>query len=78
MFSRFDIMNGRYLPKHIKALVTALGGEDNLLKIDGDTLLVKNPNLIDILKIDCEIRQNAVSLYKDELELIKEYFYEPS
>ena len=78
VFSRFYIMNGRYLPKHIKALVTALGGEDNLLKIDGDTLLVKNPNLIDILKIDCEIRQNAVSLYKDELELIKEYFYEPS
>lgn len=78
IFSRFDIMKGRYLPKSVKIIVNALGGENNLERIEGETLYVKNPNLIDILKIDCEIRQNAVSLYSDEIELLKEYFYESS
>ena len=75
VLARFDISRGRYVPKSVKLLVNALGGEDNLERLEGDILFVKNPNLIDIIKIDCDIRQNAVSLYQDEIELLKEYYY---
>ncbi len=78
VFTRFEFLKGRYLPKYVKSLVASLGGEDNLIRIEGETLYVKNPNLIDILKTDCEIHQNAVSLYRDDLLLLKEYFYGPS
>ena len=74
ILSRFDFQKKKYLPSDVKKLINALGGDRNIEKITGETLYVKNPNLINILSVDCEIKGNAVNLYKDDLELIKEYF----
>lgn len=74
LIARLDIRTTRILPKEIKKLVYALGGEDNIERIQGDKLYVKNPNLINILKIDCDIHENEVTMIYDELEMLKEYF----
>lgn len=71
---RFDYRDNKLLPRQVKQLVSALGGIDNIERINGDMLYVKNPNLINILKIDCDIHENQVSLLYDELEILKEYF----
>lgn len=78
VLEKFNINRGRYLPKTVRLLITALGGEDNLERFEDELLIVKNPNLIDILKIDCDIHQNVVSLNEDDISVLKEYYYESS
>lgn len=72
--SKFDIQRRKYLPRDVKRVVNALGGERNIEKIKDDVVFVKNPNLIDILRLDCDIKENAVLLHIDETNLLKEYF----
>lgn len=72
--SKFDIQRHKYLPRDVKRIANALGGEKNIEKIKDDVVFVKNPNLIDILRLDCDIKGNAVLLHMDETNLLKEYF----
>jgi hypothetical protein len=72
--SNFDFQNKSILPKEIRKIVKALGGEDNIVKIFRNKVYVENPNLIDIIKLDCEIHENEITLCFDDLELLKEYF----
>ena len=72
--SKFDIQRHKYLPRDVKKIVSALGGSKNIEKIRDDVVFVKNPNLIDILRLDCDIKENAVLLHTDETNLLKEYF----
>lgn len=72
--SKFDIQRHKYLPRDVKKIVNALGGEKNIERIKDDVVFVKNPNLIDILRLDCDIKANAVLLHIDETNLLKEYF----
>lgn len=72
--SKFDIQRHKYLPRDVKKIVNALGGSKNIEKIKDDVVFVKNPNLIDILRLDCDIKANAVLLHIDDTNLLKEYF----
>lgn len=74
VISKFDIEKKKLLPKEVKKIVVALGGEKNIERIKMDKLYVKNPNLIDVLKLDCDINGNEITLHYGDLELIKEYF----
>lgn len=72
--SRFDLQESKILPKDVRVLVKGLGGKNNIDRIKCDKLYVKNPNLIDILTVDCEIHENEVTLLYDDIKLLKEYF----
>lgn len=74
ILSKFDFQSRKTVPRDVKKIITALGGERNIERISGDKLYVKNPNLIDILKLDCDIHENLITLNYDDLELIKPYF----
>ena len=74
VLSKFDMDNQKYYPKDVRALVKALGGERNIENLENGVLTVRNPNLIDILKVDCEIHQNTVTLIDNDYNLLKEYF----
>lgn len=74
LIAKFDIRENRILPKPVKKIVAALGGEDNIERISNGKLYVKNPNLIDILRIDCDIHENEVTMMYDEMDMLKEYF----
>lgn len=74
LIAKFDIREKRILPKAVKKIVAALGGEDNIERISNGKLYVKNPNLIDILRIDCDIHENEVTMMYDEINMLKDYF----
>ena len=74
VLSKFDFQSRKILPPDVKRLFGALGGEENIERINGSALLVKNPNLINILRLDCEIKGNLVILDYDDLELIKRFY----
>ncbi len=71
---KFDFQSAPYYPRKVKEMIKYLGGEDNIELIKKEKVFVKNPNLINILKLECEINQNVITLYDDDLELLKEYF----
>ena len=66
--------NQKYYPREVKALVKALGGERNIVSLEGEVLTVRNPNLIDIIKVDCDIHQDKVTLIEKDYEILKDYF----
>ncbi|MDO4363579.1 MAG: hypothetical protein Q4C99_03550, partial [Clostridia bacterium] len=72
--TKFDMDNQKYYPKEVRRLVKSLGGERNIENLENGVLTVRNPNLIDILKVDCEIRQNTVILIDNDYNLLKDYF----
>lgn len=74
VLARFDMDNQKYYPRELKALVKALGGERNIVSLDGEVLTVRNPNLIDIIKVDCDIHQDKVTLIEKDYEILKDYF----
>lgn len=74
VISKFDIQKRKLLPKEVRKIINSLGGEKNIVKIQNDRLIVKNPNLINILNLDCDIRENEVILHYGELELLKQYY----
>lgn len=73
ILSKYDLSQNKILPKEVKKLIASLGGEDNIEKVTDISVIVKNPNLINVLKLDCDIKENIVTLYYDELELLKQY-----
>ncbi|MBR0412889.1 MAG: hypothetical protein IJI47_04925 [Eubacterium sp.] len=68
--AKFDLLSSDELPRDVKRLVTYLGGRENILKVSDGIVTVSNPNLIDILHVDCDIHENKVELYPDDFELI--------
>ena len=74
ILSKFDFQNRRILSSEVRKIISALGGERNIQRIQGNEIVLKNPNLIDILRIDCEIRGNTVLLDNDDMKLVKEAF----
>lgn len=74
ILSKFNITDKRFLPGNVKKLVNALGGVKNIDKISNEKLYVHNPNLIDVLKVDCDIHENVVLLLQDDIDLLKDYF----
>lgn len=72
--SKFDIQKQKLLPREVKKLVNALGGEKNIQRINENNLIVRNPNLINVLVLDCDILENVVTLHYGELELLKQFF----
>lgn len=74
IMSKFNLSDKRFLPGNVKKLVNSLGGEKNIEKISNGKLYVYNPNLIDVLKVDCDIHENEVLLLQDDLDLLTDYF----
>lgn len=74
VLSKYDLDNHRILPKSIRKLTKYLGGEENIVGIENGLVYVKNPNLIDILMLDCLIKENAVTLNTEDYDLIKKYY----
>ena len=73
IISKFDFQSKRILPYEVRKIVNSLGGESNIERINKGELLVKNPNLINILNLDCEIRGNRVKLLYDDLEKLRQF-----
>ncbi len=63
----------QYYPRKVRELLSALGGEENIEKLEENTLTVYNPNLVNLLKVDCDLRQNEVTLFEDDMVLLKKY-----
>ena len=74
ILSKFDFQSRKIIPREVKQIVNALGGEGNIERIKGEKLFVKNANLIDILRLDCDIKENLVLLNYDDLELLKKFY----
>lgn len=72
--TRFDLQESKILPKEVRTLVKGLGGRNNIDRIKNDRVYVKNPNLIDILTVDCEIHENEITLLYDDINMLKDYF----
>lgn len=72
--AKFDMDNQKFYPKEVRTLVKALGGERNIENLENGVLTVRNPNLIDIIKVDCDIHQNTVTLIDNDYNLLKDYF----
>ena len=74
ILSKFDFQSRKILPYEVRKIISALGGERNIERIQGDEIHLKNPNLIDILRLDCEIRGSTVILNNDDIKSVKEFF----
>lgn len=74
VISKFDIQKRKILPREVRRIINSLGGEKNIVKIKEDSIIVKNPNLINVLNLDCDINENEVVLHYGELDLIKQYY----
>ncbi len=74
IFSRFDFDNHKVLPKEVRRIILSLGGERNIERVNNGKVYVVNPNLIDILRLDCDIHENEISLLDDDYDLLQKYF----
>ena len=74
ILSKFDFQSRRILPADVKKIVSALGGDDNIQKISGNEVLLKNSNLINILKLECDIKGNSAFLNYEDLALLKRFY----
>lgn len=74
VMQRLDIHSNLVLPKKIRKIVKALGGRRNIQRVSNKCIYVKNPNLIDILSLDCEVQDNQIYMRYDDIEMLKEYF----
>lgn len=72
--SKFDFDKRRLLPRDARRIVLALGGERNIERLRNGKVYVANPNLIDILKLDCDIHGNEITLIQNDLDVLQEYF----
>ena len=73
IMERFSLLVIDNFPKSVRTLIEALGGKRNILKVNEQGIIVANPNLIDILRLDCDIRENNVLLIPEDMELIRKY-----
>ena len=67
VITKYDFESKMILPRVTNKLV-------NIIKVENGSVIVSNPNLIDVLKVDCEIHENTVTLYYDDYLLLKEYY----
>ncbi len=74
VMSKFSLSDGNYYPAKVRKIISSLGGEDNITEVKRGRVKVNNPNLINIITLDCDIHGNMVVLDKDDFELIEEYF----
>ena len=74
ILSKYDFQSRKILPYDVKKIVSALGGDENIERINGERVELKNPNLIDILRLDCDIRGNNAYLNYDDLILLNKYY----
>ena len=74
IISKFDFQSRKILPGEVKSIVNALGGERNIERIRENDVLLKNANLINILKLDCEVKGNTVILDYDDFQLLKKFY----
>lgn len=70
---KYDFDTYKFMPPSVKKLFDALGGAENIEKAESDCIIVYNPNLVNILKVDCEVCENRITLNDDDLNMIKEY-----
>lgn len=62
-----------YIPTRLKTFVEALGGVVNIVKIDGNTVQIRNPKLVNTFEIDCNIKENKVKINDERIYELKEY-----
>lgn len=62
-----------YIPTRLNRLVHSLGGIVNIIKINDDTVEVRNPKLVNNFEIDCEIRENIIKINDEKIKELKEY-----
>ena len=70
---RFPVANPLRYPAQVKQLLRALGGVDNIERLQDERVYVKNPQVINILRVNCDIRENEVTLCQEDLLLLKRY-----
>lgn len=73
IMNKYDFKDMRYIPKNIRQILKALGGEENIQTIKNGVVYVYNPNLIDVLKLDCEIHNNQIKLLPEDFEELIKY-----
>ncbi len=71
VLTKIDFQNETYYPKKTREIISALGGMENIKTVKNGRVYVENPNLINILKLDCDVRQNVITLAKEDYEVIK-------
>ncbi|MBE6742468.1 MAG: hypothetical protein E7570_09245 [Ruminococcaceae bacterium] len=74
IISKVDFSGRKILPKEVRQIVKALGGERNIERAEEGIITVTNPNLINILSLDCEIKGDKVTLLPDDFDLIYRFF----
>ena len=74
IISKFDFQSRKILPGEVRQIIDALGGERNIERIRENDVLLRNANLINILKLDCEIKGNTAVLDYDDMRLLKRFF----
>lgn len=74
IFAQFDSDNEILLSKDAKRIFSALGGKKNIESIEDNCVFVRNANLINILKLDCEIYSNKVILLEDDMQILKDNY----
>jgi phosphotransferase system glucose/maltose/N-acetylglucosamine-specific IIC component len=62
-----------YIPSRLNNLVNSLGGIINIVKLNDDTIEIRNPKLVNNFELDCEIRENLVKLDSNKIGELKEY-----
>jgi len=72
--TKYPFQDKKIYPKEVKAIIGALGGADNIERLTANRVIVKNPNLIDIIKLDCDVHQNEINLLYDDFDLLKKYY----
>ena len=74
VMAEFSLSDGNYYPPRVRKIISCLGGEENITDVKRGRVTVSNPNLINIISLDCDIHGNMVILDKEDFELIEEYF----
>ncbi len=74
VIAKFRLSDGNYYPSKVRKIVSFLGGEDNIKSVKQNKVTVNNPNLINIISLDCDIHGNMVILNREDSELIEGYF----
>lgn len=62
-----------YIPTRLNSLVNSLGGICNIVRFKDDEIEVRNPKLVDTIKLQCEIRENMIKSEDESILELKEY-----
>lgn len=65
-----------YIPTRLNRVVDALGGIKNIVRFKEDYVEVRNSQLVDNLRLECEINENIVRSPDKAVNELKEYFNE--